>query len=103
MPLATLARTLPPRLKSHFDIPVNKPLVLAQSPDAKKVARVEPAGIKRLEEATKSRGDIIRLDCEKYYIGEKLGEGSFGLVFKGDKLSHDGPLPVAIKFVGDPS
>ncbi len=49
-----------------------------------------------------SRGDVTRLDGEEYRIGEKLGEGSFGLVFEGDKLSNDGPLPVAIKFVGDP-
>ncbi len=83
-------------------MPVNEPRVLAQSPDAKEVARFEPAWIKRLEEATKSRGDVTWTDGEEYRIGKKLGEGSFGVVFEGDKLSEDGPLPVAIKFVGGP-
>jgi serine/threonine protein kinase len=45
---------------------------------------------------------MTRLDGKEYRITKKLGEGSFGVVFKGDKLSKDGPLLVAIKFVGDP-
>jgi len=83
-------------------MPVNEPLVLAQSPDTKEVVGVKRSWIKRLEGAIESRGDVTGLNGEAYRIGEKLGEGSFGLVFEGDKLSKDGTLPVAIKFVGDP-
>ena len=55
-----------------------------------------------LAQAIESRGDVTWLDGKEYRIGKKLAEGSFGVVFKGDKLSEDGPLPVAIKFVGGP-
>ena len=55
-----------------------------------------------LAQAIESRGNVTSLDGEEYCIGKKLAEGSFGVVFKGDKLSKDGPLLVAIKLVGGP-
>jgi serine/threonine protein kinase len=44
-------------------------------------------------------GNVVFLGPDKYRIEKKLGKGSFGIVYKGVKLSEESPLLVAIKFV----
>ncbi|KAL2255558.1 hypothetical protein VTK26DRAFT_3135 [Humicola hyalothermophila] len=46
------------------------------------------------------RGNVEFLGSDRYRIGMKLGEGSFGVVFKGVKLKGEGQY-VAIKFLRD--
>ncbi len=98
---------------------VSEPHVYALSPNAEEAACSgdnhlgvdvpnpevddKPDWLKRLEMAKESQGDVVLVGGERYRIGKKLGDGSFGVVFEGTKLSEDGPLPVAIKFVGDPT
>lgn len=96
-------------------MPVGEPQVRAPSPDAEEAACPDrnhqaadgpnpeadkrPDWRERLEEAAKSRGDVDLIDGEKYRIGQRLGEGTFGVVLEGDKLSEEGSIPVAVKFV----
>ncbi|KAK0744785.1 kinase-like domain-containing protein [Apiosordaria backusii] len=91
-------------------MPVSEPHVQALYPDAKEAACFgrnhqqlgEVDGpkpwLERLKNEQESRGDVVQIGGEEYRIGKRLGKGSFGVVFEGDKLSEEGPLPVAIKF-----
>jgi hypothetical protein len=58
-----------------------------------------PDWLKRLEMSRESQRDVALMGGQKYRIGKKLGEGSFGVVFEGVRLSEEGSIPVAIKFV----
>ena len=101
-------------------MPVNEPPVQALSPDAQEAAYSDgnhqqlevmdgpepeeddkPGWLERLEKAKESRGNVALIDGEEYRIGKMLGKGTFGVVFEGEKLSTEGWLAVAIKFVGD--
>ncbi len=44
---------------------------------------------------------MVPIGGERYCIRKKLDDSSFRVVFESIKLSKDGPLLVAIKFVSD--
>ncbi len=96
-------------------MPVGEPHVEALSPDTEGAACPDrnhqaadglnpeadnkPDWLERLEKAAKSRGNAVLMGGEEYRLGKRLGEGAFGVVFVGDKLSKEGSIPVAVKFV----
>lgn len=42
---------------------------------------------------------FLAQDGVEYRIGKKIGEGSFGVLFEGERLSGGESIPVAFKFV----
>jgi 5-methylthioribose kinase len=44
-------------------------------------------------------GRFLEVHGDQYWAGRKIGDGSFGVVFQGERQSEGIIIPVAIKFV----
>lgn len=60
----------------------------------------KPDWCKKLDKAKEAIDNVFLIENGiEYRIGKKIGEGSFGVIFDGKRLSEGKSAPVAFKFV----
>ncbi|KAM7182933.1 casein kinase I, variant 3 [Rhypophila sp. PSN 637] len=65
---------------------------LEANPSKNQQPFTEPGALERISNLFLVQGDV------EYRIGKKLGEGSFGVLYEGERLSGGTSIPVALKF-----
>ncbi|KAM7190656.1 casein kinase I, variant 3 [Rhypophila sp. PSN 637] len=65
---------------------------LEANPSKNQQPSTEPGALERISNLFLVQGDV------EYRIGKKIGEGSFGVLYEGERLSGGTSIPVALKF-----